>query len=89
MAGRELGCDVLVAGGGTSGFTAAVLAAVAIRFFLPAQDRYATFLAEGGLACMLLYILSQWREIAGFFTRRQARVTESRGSRFCAWVCSR
>lgn len=53
--------------------TAAVFAAVAIRFFIPAQDQYATYLAWAGLACMLLYIASQWREILTFFQGRQAR----------------
>jgi ABC-type uncharacterized transport system involved in gliding motility auxiliary subunit len=53
--------------------TALVVASVAVRFFLPAQDRYAYYLAWGGLGLLLLYIASQWREIADFFTRRQAR----------------
>ena len=53
--------------------TALVLGAVGIRFGLPAKDQYATYLAEGGLVCMLLYILSQWRDILNFFGRRQAR----------------
>jgi ABC-type uncharacterized transport system involved in gliding motility auxiliary subunit len=53
--------------------TALVIAAVAIRFGLPAKDQYAYYLAWAGLVCMLLYILSQWREMASFFSRRQAR----------------
>ena len=53
--------------------TALVLAAVGVRFLLPAQDQYATYLAGGGLACMVLYIGSQWREIGSFFSRRQTR----------------
>jgi gliding motility-associatede transport system auxiliary component len=53
--------------------TALVAGAVAVRFFMPAREQYAYYLAWGGLVCMLLYILSQWREIAGFFSRRQAR----------------
>ena len=53
--------------------TALVLAAVGIRFLLPARDQYATYLAWAGLVCMVLYIASQWREVAGFFSRRQAR----------------
>ena len=53
--------------------TALVLAAVGIRYFLPAREQYATYLAEAGLVCMVLYILSQWREIAGYFETRQAR----------------
>jgi ABC-type uncharacterized transport system involved in gliding motility auxiliary subunit len=53
--------------------TALVLAAVGIRFLKPEYERYATYLAEGGLACMVVYILSQWREILEFFKGRQAR----------------
>lgn len=53
--------------------TVLVFGAVAIRFGRPAWDQYAYYLALGGLVCMLLYILSQWRQVAGFFTRRQAR----------------
>jgi ABC-type uncharacterized transport system involved in gliding motility auxiliary subunit len=53
--------------------TALVFGAVAIRFGMPAQEQYAVYLAWGGLVCMLLYILSQWREVAAFFSRRQAR----------------
>jgi ABC-type uncharacterized transport system involved in gliding motility auxiliary subunit len=53
--------------------TALVLAAVGVRYFLPARDQYATYLAWAGLVCMALYIASQWREIAGYFRTRQAR----------------
>jgi ABC-type uncharacterized transport system involved in gliding motility auxiliary subunit len=53
--------------------TALVFGAVAIRFGMPAQERYATYLAQAGLACMVIFILSQWREILGFFGKRQAR----------------
>lgn len=53
--------------------TALVVGAVGVRFFLPARDQYATYLAWAGLACMLVYIASQWREVAAFFSRRQAR----------------
>ena len=52
---------------------AMVAAALAIRFGLPAQEQYAFYLAWGGLVCILLYMLSQWREFAGMFTRRSAR----------------
>lgn len=48
-------------------------AALAIRFGLPEQQEYATWLAWAGLACMLVYTLSQWREIGQVFSRRQAR----------------
>jgi ABC-type uncharacterized transport system involved in gliding motility auxiliary subunit len=53
--------------------TALVLAALGIRYLLPARDQYATYLAWAGLVCMALYIASQWREIAGYFKTRQAR----------------
>jgi ABC-type uncharacterized transport system involved in gliding motility auxiliary subunit len=53
--------------------TALVFAAVAIRLGLPAQNRYAYYLAWAGLACMVVYTISQWREIARMFSRRQAR----------------
>jgi ABC-type uncharacterized transport system involved in gliding motility auxiliary subunit len=52
---------------------ALVSGALAIRFGLPEQQQYAVYLAWAGLACMLLYSLSQWREIANAFSRRQAR----------------
>jgi ABC-type uncharacterized transport system involved in gliding motility auxiliary subunit len=52
---------------------ALVAAALAIRFGMPAKDQYAYYLAWAGLACVLLYSGSQWREIVGVFGRRQAR----------------
>lgn len=52
---------------------ALVLAAVGIRFGVPAQEKYATYLAWAGLGCILLYIASQWREVAGFFGTRSGR----------------
>lgn len=55
--------------------TALVLAAVAIRFLRPVWDTYAAWLAWAGLICVLLYTLGQWREIAHFFSRRQARLS--------------
>jgi ABC-type uncharacterized transport system involved in gliding motility auxiliary subunit len=53
--------------------TALVIAALGIRFGMPARDQYAFYLAWGGLVCILAYMLSQWREFAKMFTRRQAR----------------
>ncbi len=53
--------------------TALVFVAVAIRFGYPAKEQYAYYLAWGGLVCVLLYTLGQWREIANMFGRRQAR----------------
>ena len=52
---------------------ALVLAALAIRFGLPAKEQYAYYLAWGGLVCVLAYTLGQWREIAGMFSGRHAR----------------
>src|SRR5438132_7507469 len=43
---------------------------------VPALDRFAAYsrpLAIGGLVCVLLYTLGQWREIANMFQGRQAR----------------
>ena len=43
---------------------ALVLAAVAIRFLKPEWQTWGFRLAMAGLVCTLLYMLSQWREIA-------------------------
>jgi ABC-type uncharacterized transport system involved in gliding motility auxiliary subunit len=53
---------------------ALILAAVAIRFLRPEWDRYAYWSAWAGLVCVLVYVLTQWREIAGAFRRRQTRL---------------
>ena len=53
---------------------ALVFAAVAIRFLKPEWQQYYNGLAIGGLVCTLLYILSQWREVARSFSGRQARL---------------
>src|SRR5262245_2012098 len=52
---------------------ALVFAAVAISFLKPEWQQYKNVLAIAGLVCTLLYILSQWREIAQSFSGRQAR----------------
>jgi ABC-type uncharacterized transport system involved in gliding motility auxiliary subunit len=52
---------------------ALVFAAVAIRFTRPEWQRWYSALAIAGLVCTLLYMLSQWREIARSFSGRQAR----------------
>ncbi len=36
-------------------------------------DQYRFYLALAGLVCMLLYMVSQWRELGKLFSRRQAR----------------
>ncbi len=51
---------------------ALVFASVAIRNLRPEWGWWYG-LAIGGLVCMLLYVLSQWREIARDFSGRQAR----------------
>ena len=53
--------------------TALVFGAVAIRFVRPEWDQYATYGAYAGLALVVLYTLGQWREVVGYFRRRQAR----------------
>lgn len=50
-----------------------VAASLAIRFGYPAKEQWAYYLAWSGLVCVLLYTLSQWREIGTVFSRRQAR----------------
>ena len=52
---------------------ALVFGAVAIRFTRPELQQWYNGLALAGLACTLLYILSQWREVARSFSGRQAR----------------
>jgi len=54
--------------------TALVFAAVAIRFLVPEWDRYAYWGAWAGLVCVLIYTLSQWRDIVNAFRRRQTRL---------------
>src|SRR2546422_1984587 len=53
--------------------TALVFAAVVARFVKPEWDQYAIYAAWAGLVCVLLYTAGQWREIATYFQRRQAR----------------
>ena len=53
--------------------TLLVFAGVAIRLFRPAWDQYAYYAAIGGLVCVLIYTLSQWREIVRAFSKREAR----------------
>lgn len=52
---------------------ALVLAAVALRFLRPELAQWYRSLAIAGLVCTLLYLASQWREIARSFSRRQVR----------------
>lgn len=54
--------------------TALVFAAVAARFLRPEWMDYAQWSAWAGLVCLLIYLLSQWQEIAASFRRRQTRM---------------
>ncbi len=53
--------------------TALVFAAVAIRFLRPEWMQYGTWLTWAGLACILVYMVGQWRDVVSFYGRRQAR----------------
>ncbi len=50
-----------------------VRAAIGVGYMNVAQSQFAVYLAWAGLACILLYIVSQWREILGFFGTRSGR----------------
>jgi ABC-type uncharacterized transport system involved in gliding motility auxiliary subunit len=54
--------------------TLLVFAGVAIRLFRPQWDQYAYWAAIGGLVCVGLYTLSQWREIVRSFQKRETRL---------------
>jgi ABC-type uncharacterized transport system involved in gliding motility auxiliary subunit len=54
--------------------TVLVLAAVAVFFFKPEWQPYSRWLAWGGLVCILLYTLGQWRDMARLFAGRSARL---------------
>src|SRR5918999_275713 len=52
---------------------ALVFGALAIRILRPEWDQYAVYASWAGLALVVLYTIGQWREIATFFQRRNAR----------------
>ncbi len=54
--------------------TLLVFAGVAIRLFRPQWDQYAYWAAVGGLVCVGLYTLSQWREIGRSFQKRETKL---------------
>ena len=62
--------------------TALVFGAVGVRLGLwlglaaikPEWGQYAYYAAWAGLACVLIYMASQWREVATSFSRRQTRL---------------
>lgn len=57
--------------------TLLVFAAVVARLFRPQWDQYAYWAAIAGLALVVLYTLSQWRDIVRSFKRRQMRFSTS------------
>lgn len=54
--------------------TLLVFVGVAIRLFRPQWDQYAYWAAIAGLVCVALYTLSQWREIARSFQKRETKL---------------
>ena len=54
--------------------TLLVFAGLAIRLFRPQWDQYAFWAAIGGLVCVGLYTLSQWREIGRSFQKRETKL---------------
>jgi ABC-type uncharacterized transport system involved in gliding motility auxiliary subunit len=54
--------------------TLLVFAGVAIRVFRPEWDNYAYWAAIGGLVCVGVYTLTQWREIGRSFQRRETKL---------------
>ena len=54
--------------------TLLVFAGVAIRVFRPEWDQYAYWAALAGLVCVGLYTLTQWREIARSFQKRETKL---------------
>lgn len=54
--------------------TALVFGSVAVRMFRTEWSQYAYWAAWAGLACVLLYMASQYKEIGESFKRRQTRL---------------
>src|SRR5688572_26941630 len=50
-----------------------VFGALAVRVFKPEWNQYAVYASWTGLGLVLIYTIGQWREIAAFFRRRNAR----------------
>ncbi len=53
--------------------TVLVVLAVGLRYLKPEFDLWAVRFAWGGLVCVILYALSQWRELFGAFQQRNTR----------------
>ncbi|MGH9196567.1 MAG: DUF7088 domain-containing protein, partial [Acidimicrobiia bacterium] len=64
---KKLGSAIGWLGGGL------VVAAIGIWLFKPEWDVARARLALAGLVCLLIYMLGEWREIAGTFSRRNVR----------------
>jgi ABC-type uncharacterized transport system involved in gliding motility auxiliary subunit len=60
--------------------TVLVFGAVAVRIVRPEWNQYAYYSAWAGLAFVLLYMASQWREVAESFSKRQTRMGTIAGS---------
>jgi gliding motility-associatede transport system auxiliary component len=54
--------------------TLLVFAGVAIRVFRPEWDQYAYWAAIAGLVCVVFYTLTQWRDIARSFQKRETKL---------------
>lgn len=55
--------------------TGLVAGAVAIRLFKPEFASYGYWLAWAGLACVVFYMLGQWRDVAKAMGRKQTRLS--------------
>jgi ABC-type uncharacterized transport system involved in gliding motility auxiliary subunit len=53
--------------------TTLIFGALAIRMLRPEWAQYQNWMTWAGLACIVIYFAGQWREIATFYGRRQAR----------------
>ena len=54
--------------------TALVIAALVVRATRPEWNQYAYYSAWAGLACVLFYMATQWREVRDSFSTRQSRM---------------
>jgi len=55
--------------------TALVAVAVGIRLFKPEFANYGYWLAWSGLACVVVYMLAQWRDVAKAMGKKQTRLS--------------
>ena len=66
--------------------TALVFAAVGIRFLKPEWAQYAQYAAWAGLACVLVYLVGQWRDIGHLLRAPRRGTARCRSS--ASWRCS-